>query len=315
MTNTSPRRGVAATGIGVALPETIVTNTDLESRLDTSDQWIVERSGIRERRIGGTTAGLGAQAAAAALDDAGLRPSDIDLLVVCTETPDKVMPPTSGLIAGQLGIRSGALDLNAACAGFAYGWIMACGLVEAGADRVLLVGSDTMSTITDQADRSTAVLFADGAGACVLEGSASEAGLLGWDAGTDGSLAGILACELGAKITMEGRAVFKQAVRVVVESCSAALERAKLAPSDVDLFVPHQANIRIVDAVASRLGIPAERWATVLDTTGNTGAASIAIALADARSKGRLDDGSVVLLSGFGAGMTWATAVVRWSYR
>ena len=309
-------RGMAVAGLGTALPPTVLTNADLEKTLDTSDAWITERTGIRERRVGGTTSGLAIAAARAALDDAGVDASSIDLLILATETPDALMPATSAAVAGALGLRCGSFDLNAACAGFTYGLVLADQLVAGGLDRVLLIGSDTMWSITDHDDRATAILFGDGAGALVLEATADEsAGVLGWDAGTDGTLGGILACEAGGTIRMDGQAVFKKAVRVVVESCAAALERAKLTGADVEVFAPHQANRRIIDAAAGRLGIPADRCAVVLDRTGNTSAGSIPLALAEARAGGHLGDRSVVLVSGFGAGMTWASAVLRWATR
>jgi 3-oxoacyl-[acyl-carrier-protein] synthase-3 len=307
-------RGTAVTGMGTALPPTVLTNADLEHTLDTSDAWIRERTGIRERRVGGSTGELAIAAAQAALDDAGVESSSVDLLILATETPDALMPATSAAVAGALGISCGSFDLNAACAGFTYGLVLADQLVKGGLDRVLLIGADTMWSVTDHDDRSTAILFGDGAGALVLEATADEsAGVLGWDAGTDGTQGHILACDLGGTIRMDGQAVFKKAVRVVVDSCRAALERAKLVGGDVDVFAPHQANLRIIDAAVSRLAIPADRSVVVLDRTGNTSAASIPLALHEARRDGRLQDGSIVLATGFGAGMTWASAVLRWA--
>ena len=307
-------RGTAVVGLGTALPPTVVTNADFERTLDTSDAWIRERTGIYERRFGGTTSELATEAARAALDDAGIDASSINLLILATETPDALMPATSAAVAGALGLRCGAMDLNAACAGFTYGLVLADQMVKGGADRVLLIGADTMSSITDQTDRSTAVLFGDGAGALVLEATSDEtAGVLAWDAGTDGTLGDALSCAMGGTIRMDGQAVFKKAVRVVVESCGAALERAKLTGEDVDVFAPHQANLRIIDAAVARLGIPDDRSVVILDRTGNTSAASIPLALGEARRDGRLCDGSIVLATGFGAGMTWASAVLRWA--
>ena len=307
-------RGMAVTGLGTALPPTVLTNSDLEQTLDTSDAWISERTGIRERRVGGSTGDLAVQAGRAALADAGIGADSIDLLILATETPDALMPATSAAVAGQLGLTCGSFDLNAACAGFTYALVIAERMVAGGVDRVLLVGADSMWSITDPDDRNTAVLFGDGAGALVLEATADEsAGVLGWDAGTDGTLGAVLACDIGGTIRMDGQTVFKKAVRVVVESCAAALERAKLAGEDVDVFAAHQANLRIIDAASGRLRIPADRCAVVLDRTGNTSAGSIPLALAEARDDGRLRDGSIVLLSGFGAGMTWASAVLRWA--
>ena len=306
-------RGTAVTGLGTALPPTILTNADFEASLDTSDTWIRERTGIRERRVGGSTGDLAAQAAQAALDDAGVDAASIDLLILATETPDALMPATSASVAGTLGLRCGSFDLNAACAGFTYGLAVADQLVKGGIDRVLLVGADTMWSITDHEDRSTAVLFGDGAGALVLEATADEsAGVLAWDAGTDGSLGDILACDLGGTIRMDGQTVFKKAVRVVVDSCAAALERAKLVGEDVDVFAPHQANLRIIDAAARRLQLPREKVWVNVDRYGNTSAASVPIALCEAADAGRLSEGDNIVLVAFGAGLAWAAGVLRW---
>ena len=305
--------GIRLVGWGTALPDKVITNADLEARLDTSDQWITERSGIRERRVGGTTAGLAVTAARDALDRAGLTPADVDLLVLATTTPDQAIPATSAHVADQLGIHCGAFDLNAACSGFVYSLVAAAGMTAPHVRRVLLIGSETLSRVTDWDDRSTAVLFADGAGAVVLEAVDGPGDLLAWDLGVDGSSRSILYADLGGFLIMEGREVFRRAVRVTVESAQTTLERAGVGASDIALFVPHQANLRIMEAAAQRLGIPSERIAVVLDRTGNTSSASIPLALADAADKGRLSPGDLVLLSGFGAGMTWASAVLRWS--
>jgi 3-oxoacyl-[acyl-carrier-protein] synthase-3 len=323
--NVAASRGVAITGYGVSLPPRRLTNADLEAHLETSDEWITERSGIRERRVAQPegwppepdpatfpTATLAADAGAAALRRAGWRPADVDLLVLCTTTPDRAVPATSADVAARLGLRCGAMDLNAACSGFVYGLVTASGLIGAGVDRILLIGAETLSRIVDWEDRGTAVLFADGAGAVTLEAVPGDSQLLGWDLGCDGTLQSILYCELGAGMQMEGREVFRRAVRVTVESAYAALERAKVGAEEIGLFIPHQANVRILDAAASRLGIPRERTALVLDRTGNTSSASIPLALADVADSGRLREGDLILFSGFGAGMTWASAVWRW---
>jgi 3-oxoacyl-[acyl-carrier-protein] synthase III len=305
-------RGAAIAGWGSALPETVVTNADLEARLDTTDAWITERTGIRERRVGGTTHALSVEAGRAALDRAGARPADVDLLVLSTTTPDRTVPATSAGVQHELGLRGAAFDLNAACSGFVYALVTAHALITTGVDRALVIGTDTLSRITDPEDRGTAVLFADGSGAVVLEAAPGEDRVLGWDLGVDGSALPLLYCNQGERIQMDGREIFRRAVRVTVESAQAALERSKLGADDVALFVPHQANLRIIEAANQRLRIPMERTGIVLDRTGNTSAASIPMALAEAADAGRLVEGDNVLLCGFGAGMTWASVVIRW---
>jgi 3-oxoacyl-[acyl-carrier-protein] synthase-3 len=305
-------RGAAIAGWGSALPETVVTNTELEERLDTSDAWIVERTGIRERRVGGTTSALSVASGRAALEKANLDASDIDILVLATTTPDQTVPATSATVQHELGLRCAAFDLNAACSGFVYSLVTAHALIVTGADRALVIGTDTLSGITDPTDRGTAVLFADGSGALVLEAVPGDDHLLGWDLGVDGSGVPLLYCDHGGYVQMDGREVFRRAVRVTVESARAAMERAKVTPDDIAVFVPHQANLRIIEAANHRLGIPLERTAIVLDRTGNNSAGSIPLALAEAADAGRLRDGDNVLLSGFGAGMTWASVVIRW---
>jgi 3-oxoacyl-[acyl-carrier-protein] synthase-3 len=314
------RRGVKVsgsviTGWGTALPEKVVTNAEFEARLDTTDAWIVERTGIRERRFGGTTSSLAIEAGAAAITKAGLSPGDIDLLLLATTTPDKTVPATSSTVHAQLGCSGAAFDLNAACAGYVYAAVTADAMLGAriGFDRALVIGADTLSVITDMEDRSTAVLFADGAGAVVIEyRDDAEPFILASDLGLDGSLLSILYCDHGGFLKMEGREVFRRAVRATVDSAVSVLKQAGVAPDEIALFVPHQANQRIIDAMLQRVGIPADRSAIVLDTTGNTSSASIPLALAAAADEGRLSDGDLVLLSGFGAGMTWASAVIRW---
>ncbi|HTZ08632.1 MAG TPA: beta-ketoacyl-ACP synthase III [Acidimicrobiales bacterium] len=308
-------RGGVITGWGTALPEAVVTNADLERRLDTTDAWVVERTGIRERRVGGSVSGLAAAAGGRALARAALDPTQIDLLVLATCTPDLAVPATSAAVHHALGLGGGAFDVNAACAGFVYALVVANGaLVSGAARRCLLIGADCLSQITDATDRATAVLFADGAGAVVLEAS-EDGGLLGVDMGLDGSGHDLLTCPHGGTMAMEGKEVFRRAVRITVDSASAALARAGLTPDDVAVFVPHQANLRIIEAAAGRLGLPMERVSVVLDRTGNTSSASVPLALAAAADEGRLGEGDVVLLSGFGAGMAWASTVLRWPAR
>lgn len=304
--------GASIIGWGTALPDQVVTNADFAARLDTSDEWIVERSGIRERRMGGTTGGLSVEAGRAALKGAGVDAATIDLVVLATNTPDQQMPATASFVQEELGCSGGAFDVNAACSGFVYGLVTGYGMAALGARRILVVGADVMSRITDQDDRGTAVLFGDGAGAVVLEAGDGPGRLLGWDLGSDGSARHILYCDHAGFTKMDGKEVFRRAVRVMVSSSQRALAAAGLTAEDVSLLVPHQANVRIVDAACSRLGIPRERAALVLDRTGNTSAASIPLALADAADAGRLHPGDTVLMVGFGAGMSWASAVVRW---
>jgi len=299
-------------GWGTALPDKVVTNSDLEKTLDTSDEWIVERSGIRERRIGDSTAELAIAAGRQALERAEVDPSSIDLLILATTTPDQTVPATSAHVHAELALGGGAFDLNAACSGFVYGLVTANAMLEAGARRILLIGAETLSRITDWEDRNTAVLFGDGGGALLLERVTDEGQLLASDLGIDGSARDILKSEVGGTIEMDGREVFKRAVRAMVDSAARTLERAKVSPDDVKLIVPHQANIRIIQAACDRLGIARERAAIVLDRTGNTSSASIPLALVDAIEKGRLREGDLVLLTGFGAGMTWGSALLRW---
>jgi 3-oxoacyl-[acyl-carrier-protein] synthase III len=322
--------GVTITGWGTALPERVVTNQDISTLFDTSDEWIFERSGIHSRRAAtgpfvdpappadppdsglGTTGTLAAEAGRQAMEMAQVGPEDIGLVIVCTTTPDQLIPANSAAVAAALGIRSGAMDLNAACAGFTYGLVTASGLVAAGAERVLLIGAETLSRATNWADRSNAFLFGDGAGAVVVEAVPGEGCLLGWDLGVDGNLVPLLYAQHGSGMVMRGQEVFRRAVLATVESATASLERAKIGIEDIDLFVPHQANIRIIEAAAHRLHLPSERIASVIETTGNTSSASIPLALIDAIGKGRVHDGDHLLLAGFGAGMTWASAVWRW---
>ena len=304
--------GARITGWGISVPDKVITNADLSLRLETSDEWITERTGIKERRVGGTTSELAIAAGRAALERAGVPPADIDALVLCTTTPDAIVPGTSATVQDGLGTAGGAFDLNAACSGFVYGLIVANGLAVTGAQRILLIGSETLSRITDWDDRSMAVLVGDGAGAVVLEATDGPGQLLGWHWGADGSLRHLLKCDHGGALWMNGKEIFRHAVRAVIDSSLVALERAGLTPSDVDLFVPHQANARIITAAATRLHIAEDRYVVTIDRYGNTSSASIPLALADAIETGRLHPGATVLLSGFGGGMTWASAVLRW---
>jgi 3-oxoacyl-[acyl-carrier-protein] synthase-3 len=358
--------GVTVAGWGTAVPGRRVTNHDLARYLDTSDEWIVERSGIRERRWAGpgeSTGPLSLAAARAALARAGVAPSDLDAVVVATATPETPMPATATQVAAALGTTAGAFDINAACAGFVYGLVTAAGLTAAGVARTaLVVGADTMSSIVDADDRSTAVLFGDGAGAVVLTGGPAGPVGGGGPAGTGSPVAnptaagsaigargvtataaapGLVACDLVGDpagvdllvvpaggsgrpasaetvaagqhhLRMDGREVFRRAVRGVEASISRTLARAGCTAGDVALFVPHQANTRIVDAVLARTGLAPERTWSNIDRYGNTSAASIPIALAEAADAGTVADGDLVLMSGFGAGITVGTVLWRW---
>jgi 3-oxoacyl-[acyl-carrier-protein] synthase-3 len=322
--------GCAITAWAGVLPERVVTNADIMTLFDTSDEWIVERTGIRERRAAhgpfvepkppvsppggmGTTAQLATRASRAALERAGLTGKDIDLLVLCTTSADQLVPATSSPVAHALSIKGGAMDINAACAGFTYGLVTAASFIGSGAERVLLVGAETLTRITNWADRTNAFLFGDGAGAVVVEAVPGDSALLGWDVGVDGSLVELCYADHGGQgMVMRGKEVFRQAVRMTVDSATRSLERAKVAASDIALFVPHQANVRIMDAIAERLGIPPQQTASVIEATGNTSSASVPLALSAAADAGRLSEGDLVLFAGFGAGMTWASAVWRW---
>lgn len=299
-------------GWGTALPEKVLTNDDLSAMMDTNDEWITERTGIKRRHVGGSTASLSVESARKALAMANVDPASIDGLVLSTTTPDRTVPATSATVQHALGLRCGAFDINAACSGFVYAYVVAQGLISIGAKRLLVIGTDTLSRITDWSDRGTAILFADGSGACVVEASADAGQLLGWDLDADGSLEHLLYADIGGYIHMDGKEVFRRAVRIMVDSAKKSMTKAGVTIDDVTLCVPHQANLRIIDAACRQLGIPMERTAVVLHETGNTSSASIPLALFDAADRGRLKDGDIVLLVGFGAGMTAASAVIEW---
>jgi 3-oxoacyl-[acyl-carrier-protein] synthase-3 len=299
-------------GWGTALPEKVLTNAELSTMMDTNDEWITERTGIKRRHVGGSTATLSIESARRAIAMSGIDPASIDGLVLSTTTPDRTVPATSATVQNALGLRCGAFDLNAACSGFVYAYVVAHGLLAIGAKRLLVIGTDTLSRITDWSDRGTAILFADGSGACVVESTPDAGQLLGWDIDADGSLEHLLYADIGGYIHMDGKEVFRRAVRIMVDSAHKSLAKAGLNIDDVALCVPHQANIRIIDAACRQLGFPMERTAVVLQETGNTSSASIPLALFDAADKGRIKDGDIVLMVGFGAGMTAASAVVEW---
>ena len=305
-------RGGVITGYGIAVPDKVVTNDDLSLTLDTNDAWIRERTGIRERRIGGTTSGLAIEAGLAALEKAGRRPDEIDAIILATTTPDQIVPGTSATVQDGIGITGGAFDVNAACSGFVYALTVSHGMIAIGAERLLVIGSETLSRITDWDERSVSILVGDGAGAVVVEAVDGPGQLLSYRLGADGSLRHLLKCDHGGYLYMNGKEIFRKAVAVVVESAQQAIAEAGLTPDQIDLVVPHQANLRIISAACQRLGIPEEKAVVVIDRYGNTSSASIPLALADALDTDRLQAGHHVLLTGFGGGMTWASAVLKW---
>jgi 3-oxoacyl-[acyl-carrier-protein] synthase-3 len=317
---------VTITGLGAYAPDRVITNDELAQIVETSDEWIVERTGIRERRIAADSqalSDLSLPAAQQALEQAGIAGKDVDLLIVATVTPDMMFPSTSAILADQLGATdAAAYDLSAGCTGFMYAVAQAYGMVAAGLSRrALVVGGDVLSRILDWSDRSTVVLFGDGAGAVVLE-PADEAGFLAFELGADGAGgehlwlpgSGSRNFEDPDKfVKMNGREVFKFATRVLVSSAEAVLERCGTRIEDVDVYVPHQANVRIIDHATKKLGIPSERVVINVDRYGNTSSGSIPLALAEAQADGRLRAGNLVLMTGMGAGLTWGSALMRWT--
>jgi 3-oxoacyl-[acyl-carrier-protein] synthase-3 len=290
-----------------------VTNDELSLTLDTSDEWIADRTGIRQRYIGGTARSLGVIAGRNAMADAGVEPEDIDFVLLATTSPDRIAPATAVLIADDLGLTCPAMDVNAACSGFVYAIRTAQGLLETGNKRILVIGAEHLSRWVDWSDRNVAVLLADGGGATVLEYDPDVNDILSFSLGADGSGADLLTCEHESTFTMEGREVFRRAVRAVVESSQQALELAGITADELALVIPHQANIRIIQAVVDRLGIGMDRAVIALDRYGNTSSASIPLAFDVARNDGRIKTGDYALLTGFGAGLTWASSIVKWS--
>jgi 3-oxoacyl-[acyl-carrier-protein] synthase-3 len=327
-----PRAHVA--GWGKYIPQRVLTNDDLSRMVDTSDAWIVARTGIRERRIAGeeeTTATMAVQAARQALEVARIGPEKVDLIIVATATPDYFFPSTACLVQKALGAnRAAAFDLAAGCTGFVYALGVAAAMVESGAvQTVLVIGAETLSRITDWADRNTCVLFGDGAGAVVLRAGPDGGGILATVLGADGSGGDLLILPGGGSrhpashrtvaermhfIRMQGRDVFRFAVRVVPTVTRQALERSGLSLDDVALFIPHQANGRIIESVVRDVKLPPGKVYSNLERYGNTSAASIPIALCEAVEKERLKPGDVVVCVGFGAGLTWGATVLRWTY-
>jgi 3-oxoacyl-[acyl-carrier-protein] synthase III len=319
-------RRIGITGLGVYVPERVFTNKDLEQYVDTTDEWIVERTGIRERRFATKEQALtdiAAPAAVAAMSNAGVDAASIDLIVVATVTPDMMFPTSSALLADSLGMPdAAAYDLLAGCTGFMYAVAQAYSMVSSGlSKRALVVGGDVLSKILDWTDRSTLVLFGDGAGAVVVE-PVEEGGFLGFELGADGGGgenlwlpgSGSRHFEDGDKLVkMNGREVFKFATRVMVSSAQKVLDECGLTVEDVDVYVPHQANKRIIDHAAGKLGIPEEKVVVNVDRYGNTSSGSIPLALADAAADGRLREGELVLMTGMGAGLTWGSALIEWN--
>ena len=317
---------IGITGLGVHVPEGIFTNKDLERFVDTTDEWIVERTGIRERRFATKEQALtdiAEPAALAALADAGVDASSIDLIVVATVTPDMMFPTSSALLADSLGMPdAAAYDLLAGCTGFMYALAQAYGMVSAGlSKRALVVGGDVLSKILDWTDRSTLVLFGDGAGAVVVE-RVEEGGFLGFELGADGGGGDSLWLpgsgsrhfeDPDSFVKMNGREVFKFATRVMVSSAEKVLAECGKTVDDIDVYVPHQANKRIIDHAARKLGIPDEKVIVNVDRYGNTSSGSIPLALADAAADGRLREGELVLMTGMGAGLTWGSALIEWT--
>ena len=326
------QRYATVVGSGSVLPERVVTNAEFEKLVDTSDEWIRERTGIRERHIaapGETTSDLAVEAARNALDAAGIAPEQLDLIVCATLTSDTPIPSTAVWVQRKLGIGAPAFDVNAACAGFSYAFSTGTAFIESGqAETVLVIGAEVLSSVMDYTDRTTCILFGDGAGAVVLRPSESP-GVLGSVLGADGRAAEILIIPAGGSarpashetvdardhaIRMpNGREVFKRAVVEMTNACRELLEKSGYAPEDVDVLIPHQANARILIAVAERLGVPLEKAVVDVETVGNTSAASIPIALDRAWRAGRVKVGDLVLLTSFGAGLAWGANLIRWT--
>jgi 3-oxoacyl-[acyl-carrier-protein] synthase-3 len=317
---------------GSYLPEKVLTNFDLEKMVDTSDQWITERTGIKERRIANgnqAASDLAYAASKVALDRAALKPEDIDLIIAASVTGDMPFPSTACILQDKLGARkAAAFDVNAACSGFLYGLYVADSFIRSGMHKkILVVGTEVLSKFTDWKDRTTCVLFGDGAGAVILEPTTEDRGILSMSVNSDGSMWDLLHIPAGGSkipasresvdnklhfIKMRGNETFKVAVRALEDLVIRILEENKLDPSQISLLIPHQANLRIIQATADRLGIPMEKVLINIDKYGNTSAASIPIALDEAVTGERVNDGDYILLEAFGGGLTWASALIKW---
>jgi len=325
-------KSVGIIGTGSYLPSKVVTNQDLEKIVETSSEWIADRTGIKERRIaepGIATSDLAALAAEKALIDAGITADEIDLIIVATCTPDMSLPSTACLVQDKIkASKAAAFDLSAACSGFAYGLVVGSQCIKTGLyKKVLVVGAETLSTILDWTDRNTCVLFGDGAGAAVLGEVPAGYGILGIDLGAEGSGADFLKVPGGGSrlpatnetvnqrqhfVSMNGSEVFKFAVKVMGESAARALDHSGLCNTDIDCLIPHQANIRIINSAAKRLKVPMEKVMVNVDKYGNTSAATIPIALDEAIKCNKIRHDDIVVLVGFGAGLTWASCVIKW---
>lgn len=323
---------VGITGVGSYVPEKILTNNDLSKMVDTSHEWILSRTGIEERRIADkdqAASDLGTKAAIKALEDANLKPEDIDLIIVATATPDHVFPSTACIIQDKIGAsKAAAFDLSAGCSGFIYAVATGANFIKAGAyEKVLIIGSEVLSKIVNWEDRNTCVLFGDGAGACVLERCEEGYGILSYELGSDGSGGDLLIVPSSGSrmptseetvrenlhtIQMEGKEVFKFAVRIMEKSSMNVLDKANLQVEDLDFFIPHQANMRIIDSALKKLKLSKDKACINLSKYGNSSAASIPVALDEAMKEGRIKKGDNVLMIGFGAGLTWASMVVKW---
>ena len=330
---TEKKKSAGILGTGWAAPEQVVTNADLERMVDTNDAWIVERTGIHQRHVAPDdmpVSELAYRAACMALKDAKVDPADLDLILVATLTSDRVIPSTACVLQHRLGaVHAGAFDLSAACSGFVYGSAIACQFIETGMyRRILVIGAETLSKVVDWTDRNTCILFGDGAGAAVYGAVEDGLGVQSFDLGSDGSGADFLDIPASGSlhpvthemldqrmnfIHMDGKAVFRFAVKIMGKTVESSLQKAGMDKEEIDWLVPHQANIRIIQAAAKRLNLSMDRVIVNIGNYGNTSAASIPVALAEAAHAGRFKKGNVLALAGFGAGLTWASCIMKWA--